>query len=99
MAASPSRFPIVLKLATGRTDGGITNNYRVYEGGGVTTVKNARGEAVNKNVILGGNGTIYVANDLAGSHTEFVLLPRADFDRMTGHTQLASPPSKGKKGK
>lgn len=88
-----TRFPIILKLATGRDDKGQTENYRVYEGGGVVTIKNKRGENVNKNAILGGNGTIYVANDLAESHTEMVLLPRVEFDRLT-RGQLAS-----KKGK
>jgi len=91
-------FPLIMKMATDRTDKGQTENYRVYEGGGVVSVKNKRGELVNKNAILGGNGTIYVANELAGQHTEFVLLPRAAFEAMV--RPLGAPAATGgKKGK
>ena len=89
-----SRFPIILKLATGRDDRGQTENYRVYEGGGIVGIKNKRGETVNKNVILGGNGTIYVANELAGQHEEFVLMPRVAFEQL-----LRQPKPLSKKGK
>lgn len=75
-------WPITLSLATNRTDKGQTDNYRVYEGGGTAQVKNKRGEVVTKSVLLGGNGTIYLINELAGAHDEFVLLPRAAFERM-----------------
>jgi hypothetical protein len=96
-------FPLIMKMAVGRDDKGQTENYRVYEGGGVVTVKNKRGEQVNKNAILGGNGTIYVANELAGSTEEFVLLPRAAFEQMVnGNAKLAKPTGPaagGKKGK
>jgi hypothetical protein len=82
MPVTSNQFPIVMRLAKGRDDGGRTENYCIYEGGGVVTLKNRRGENVSKNVILGGNGTIYIAKDLAGLHEEFVLLPRAAFEAM-----------------
>ncbi len=75
---------IVMKLVTDREDGGKTENYRVYGGGGVVPMKNRKGENVTKNAILGGNGTIYVANELAGDADAFVLVPKAEYDRLTG---------------
>lgn len=75
-------LPIILSLSRGRDDGGITENYRVYEGGGQVAVKNKRGETVQKNTLLGGNGTIYVANTLAATHEEFVLMPRAMYNEL-----------------
>lgn len=86
---------IVLALAKDREDGGKTENYRVYAGGGTVQMKNRRGEVVSKNAILGGNGTIYIANELAGEAKEFVLLPKAMYDKLAG--AQASIKQKGKK--
>jgi hypothetical protein len=83
-ASSSTTFPIVMRLAITRDDGGKTDNYHVYEGGGVVQMQNKRGELVSKNAIMGGMGTIYVANQLASGHDEFVLLPRKAFDLLTG---------------
>lgn len=103
--AHEQQLPISLKLATGRDDGGHTANYTVYEGGGVTSMKNGRGETVTKNTLMGGNGSIYIAKDLAGQHTEWVLMPRAMFDQVRGAVAAQNkakvppfaPTKKGKK--
>ncbi len=92
------KFPLIMKLAKGRDDGGRTENYCIYEGGGVIQMKNKRGEVINKNAILGGNGTIYVAKELAGQHEEFVLLPRVAFEHML-KAPAAIKPTPPKKGK
>lgn len=76
---------IQMTLATNRDDGGKTENYHIYAGGGQVQVKNKRGETIIKNAVLGGNGTIYIANELAGSHTAWVLLPRSDYDKLVGN--------------
>lgn len=85
-------YPILMKLATDRTDKGETAAYRVYSGGGQVQLKNPRGENVIKNAILGGNGIIYVAKELAGTHDEFVLMPRVVYEQ-----QLAAARKEGKK--
>lgn len=92
-------LPIVLKLATDRDDKGETDNYRVYAGGGTVTVKNKKGETVQKNTILGGNGTIYIANELAKPHTEWVLMPKAQYDTLTARVGVPSQTKPLKKGK
>lgn len=74
--------PIILKLATDREDKGKTENYTVYGGGGTVNVKNRKGEMVQKNVILGGNGTVYVANDVVKDATELVLITKKEYDSL-----------------
>lgn len=91
---------ITMQLATGRQDKGITENYRVYEPVPARTVvvKNRNGEAVTKNAILGGNGTIYVAHELAKDEKEFILISGSEFavlksayDRQTQTKQASKP--------
>lgn len=97
---SPTTKPnpaMLLTLATDRDDKGQTENYRVYAGGGQVQVKNKRGEVVQKAGLLGGNGTVYIANELAGDHTEWVLIPKPAFDALTGVAPAAE--KKTKKGK
>ena len=74
---------ITFRPATDRDDKGQTENYRVYAGGGQVQVKNKRGENVIKNVILGGNGTIYVANEVAKGIDEWVLMPKSLYQKLT----------------
>lgn len=85
---TPTKYPVIpLRLATSRDDGGKTENYRVYEGGGQVSVTNKRGETVQKNAILGGNGTVYIANEHAQAFDAWVLIPRPVYDRlMAGKT-------------
>jgi hypothetical protein len=71
------KFPIVLSMAADRDDKGQTENYRVYSGGGLVQLKNKRGETIQKNALLGGNGTLYLANEISATHDQFVLLPMA----------------------
>lgn len=73
---------IELALAKGRDDGGKTENFRVFDCDARIEVKNRRGEKVMKNAVLGGNGTIYIANELAGEHEAWVLVPRTEWDRL-----------------
>jgi hypothetical protein len=83
--ASPQGYPVInLTLATMRDDGGETDNYRVFEGGGQVQVKSKKGETVVKNTITGGNGTIYIAKEKSTGHDAWVLLPRAAYDKLTG---------------
>lgn len=82
-SSAPAEWPIPLPLATNRDDGGKTMNYQVYACTRQITAKNGKGEDVIKNAMYGGNGTIYVANELSKGHNEFVLMPRAEYDRLT----------------
>lgn len=81
---------IVLSLATNREDKGQTENYRVFGGGGTSLVTNKRGERVQKSTILGGNGTVYIINDEAKDHDEWVLVPKKFFDDLMRSSGAAS---------
>lgn len=74
--------PIVLKLATGRTDKGQTQNYRVYTWGGQFETQNGKGETVRKNALQGGHGSIYLAIPLSQGIDEWVLVPKAAWDTL-----------------
>jgi hypothetical protein len=88
------QLPIVLKLATDREDGGQTHNYRVYNAGVQMSATNQKGETVRKNAIMGGNGTIYIGNELAASHDAWVLMPKAMYDQlMPGASKKAAVPT------
>lgn len=93
---TPSNPLIEFTLATDREDRGQTANYRVYAGGGQMQVKNERGETIIKNVILGGNGTIYIGNEVAGKHDAWVLIPKARYQQLTTTTTTTAPAKKGK---
>jgi hypothetical protein len=80
--AIDSSLPIEFTLATKRDDGGKTANYTVYECSRQMQVKNGKGEPIIKNAIMGSNGSIYIGHELAGPHTEWVLMPRAMFDQL-----------------
>lgn len=85
--------PIILALATGRDDKGKTDNYNVYEGGGRIKAKNKRGEEVLKNAILGGNGTVYVAQELSSGIDAYVLVPKPLWDELwTATGRVKRPP-------
>ena len=99
------KSPVILfTIATDRDDKGKTKNYTVYAGGGQVTVTNERSETVIKNAILGGNGTIYIANELANGHNEWALIPRSLYNRLAGKMthpgavqEVVAPKQKGKK--
>lgn len=76
--------PIVLKLATSREDKGVTDNYRVFGGSPTMAAKDRKGELIQRNAIVGGNGTIYVAKALAEHDDEIVVLGKKEYDRLTG---------------
>lgn len=95
---TPTIPAIEFALATDRDDKGQTENYRVYAGGGQVQMKNKRGENVIKNAILGGNGTLYIANTLAGSHDAWVLIPRSVYQKLTGANASTAPAWANKKG-
>lgn len=100
--AESKPIPVInFTLATDRDDKGQTENYRVYAGGGQTQVKNKRGENVIKNVILGGNGTVYIANEVANGHDAWTLIPRALYERLTrtAPANASAAVASAKKGK
>ena len=80
--------PVILNLATNRKDKGKTDNYTIYEGGGTFPVQNRKGEPVQKNVILGGNGSVYVGHAIAGKETAIVVMGKSEFDKLM---DLAAP--------
>ena len=103
--AQDNSLPIILRVAERRDDKGKTLNYMVYETGRQMQVKNAKGENVVKNAIMGGNDSIYIGHELAGTHTEWVLMPRAMFDQIKGRAagdiddsaRIATPKGSGSK--
>lgn len=85
-------LPITMTLAKDRADGGKTANYTVYDCKRQMQVTNGKGETVVKNAVMGSNGTIYIGHELAGPHTEWVLMPRAMYDQL--YTATGRIPSK-----
>lgn len=83
-------LPIFLSRVTTRDDGGRTANYTIYGSTVQVRVKNGKGEEIVKNAIMGSNGTIYVAHELAGQHEQWVLMPRAMYDQLV---PLAAQPA------
>lgn len=88
-AAGTPTLPIMLRLARGRDDGGQTANFRVYEGGGVITATNGRGESVTKNTVMGGNGSVYLANAVAAGVDDIVILSRAQYEQLLANQAKA----------
>lgn len=96
--AADQSLPIHFTLATKRDDGGKTQNYCVYECTRQTHAVNGKGETVIKPLIMGGNGSIYIGHALAGSHQEWVLLPKAMWEAQRRTMDpMPAPTKKGKK--
>ena len=89
MSKQSKSLPIHMSLATNRDDKGKTENYTIYNIPVQVQVKNKKGETVTKNAVLGGNGTIYIAHEIAGDDTEWVMMPKSMFDQL--YTGMGAP--------
>lgn len=89
--------PLMFQLATDRQDKGKTANYYVFAGGGTIETKNGKGEVVQKNAVLGSNGTIYIAHQVAEGVDGLVILDRREYDRLMAAAQPKASAKKGKK--
>lgn len=92
-------MPIIhLKLDTSREDKGKTANYHVYAAAETFTANNGKGQAVGKNLIMGGNGTLYIGNPVAAGHDNWVLMPVTEYNAlMATPTTSAKAPAKSRK--
>ena len=97
---------IRLSLDTSREkDKGKTPNYHVYAAAETFIAKNGKGQDVTKNAVMGGNGTVYIANSMATGIDAWVLVPAATFDDLAKNATLspaslvaaATKPSKKKR--
>lgn len=88
---------LVCTIAKNRTDKGKTLNYHVYECAHTVNVKNMKGEVVTKNALLGGNGNLSIANEFSAGIDSWVLIPKAEYDRLSAMNKPINPSTK--KGK
>ena len=95
---SDPKLPFVMTIAQDRDDKGSTMNYKVFNVPVQVAVKNKRGEIVQKNAVMGGNGTVYIAHELTPTDEPWVMLPKAMFDALISGAapKVKTTPTKGK---